>query len=869
MRPLLPVLFSFIVGILAGERNPHSALLFVALFVFSVVLLLILYLRSRRFSPYVTALPFLFLGALFILPATTPAPMVEPGSGRVHILQHLRQNSAPRTRMSEGARPLTVDFEAMVAKAPEHRQGRAIVVVEVERIRGNGQWADATGRVRLSVRGHLDGVIRGDTVRVLASIKEPQNFSNPGGDDYRGRLASRSIYVTGSVSHPGLFVKVAEGADSGLVQTPLKSIESARARLVAFIDGQGYANPGVMKALAVGDKSGVSAATKEAFGATGTSHLLAISGLHVGTVAALSYLLVLLILKRFDSLMLALNVKKAAAVASIAPALLYAGVAGFPHSTMRAVLMLSVYVLCFVVGRGKEYLNVLALAALVILLLDPSALFDLSFQLSFSAVAGIVLISAPLKRLATRLFSGNESAKSRTAELLLGTTLVARYSARLWRWSVAGLVISASATLGTLPLVALHFNRLSTVTLGANLLAIPITGVVVPVLLAGSVLSALSSTLASVLFSVADVLLSLLLAVVFFFGAFPWASVRVATPSWGAVVLFYLLILALLAWGRGRFYRYGAAIILCLLIISSVYPVVAREFSKELRVTYLSVGQGDCALIEFPGGATMLVDGGGFYGTEFDPGARIIAPLLWRKSIDRIDYMVLSHAQHDHSGGLRFIVENFDVGQFWWNGLGNAEELLEILSEKQVPVRVVALDSAEAGVVGKTIKIEGANGVTVTVLSPLSFLSPDGLSSNGTRSVLGSGRANGTEPNLNNSSLVLRVLYGDVSFLFTGDIEAEGERELRDRVGLNPPASTVLKAAHHGSSTSSTPRFISAVQPDVVVVSSGLNNPFGFPHSGPLKEYETTGARIYRTDMDGAVEVTTDGVGLRVRTYAQ
>ncbi|MBE9528651.1 MAG: DNA internalization-related competence protein ComEC/Rec2 [Proteobacteria bacterium] len=855
MRPLLPVLFSFIVGILAGERFPHSALLFVALFVLSCALLLFMHLRSSRnsaglspfFSSCVTALPFLFLGALFILPALNH--QIDFDTERVHILEHLRQNSAPGGRMAEGVRPVSVDFEAVVAKAPEYRQGRSTVVVEVERINNGGQWRDATGRVQLSVRSGLEGIGRGDSVRVLGSLKEPYSFSNPGGYDYKTRLASRSIYVTGSVSHPGLFVKVAPGTDNGLVQNLQRSIESARERLVAFIDGQRYDNPGIMKALAVGDKAGVSAATREAFAATGTSHLLAISGLHVGTVAFLSYLLVLFILKRSDSLMLALNVKKVAAVASIAPALLYAGVAGFPHSTMRAVIMLSVYVLCIVVGRGKEYLNVLALAALAILLLDPSALYEISFQLSFAAVAGIILIAPPLKRLADRYFGGDESATG-TARLLLGAGLLTRYSSRLRRWAVAALIISASATLGTLPLVALHFNRISTVTLGANLLAIPVTGVAVPVLLAGSLFSALSSTLAGVLFSVADVLLSLLLAVVSLFAAFPWASVRVATPWWGAVVLFYLLILALLSWPRARLYRIAAPVILCLLCASSLYPAVAKEFGKELRVTFLSVGQGDSALIEFPGGATMLVDGGGFYYTEFDPGRTIVAPLLWRKSIERIDYMVLSHAQHDHSGGLVYIAENFDVGQFWWNGVGKAEELLDTLHAKGVEVKVAAFGLGTAGGGDKSVQVEGADGVTVTVLSP--------LLSNG-----------GNGPSLNDSSLVLRVAYKDVSFLFTGDIEAEGERGLVERAGIKQAASTVLKAPHHGSSTSSTPGFLAAVKPDVVVVSSGRYNPFGFPHRGPLNEYREAGARVYRTDLDGAVEVSTDGVGIKVRTYGE
>ena len=308
---------------------------------------------------------------------------------------------------------------------------------------------------------------------------------------------------------------------------------------------------------------------------------------------------------------------------------------------------------------------------------------------------------------------------------------------------------------------------------------------------------------------------------------------------------------------RARTYRYGAAAVALCLVASFVYPLAARHYGSELRVTFISVGQGDSTLLELPGGEVMLIDGGGFYYTDFDPGESIVAPLLWKKRIKRIDYMVLSHAQHDHMGGLKFIAENFDVGQFWWNGIGEAGELIESLKGNGAEVLKLSLAPGDEAGKSESRKIE-AGGLFFEVLAPLAPANPP----------TGAETPESVTTRINDRSLVLRAVYKEVSFLFTGDIEAEGEAGIVKRSTYLDPASTVLKAPHHASSTSSGPAFIEAVSPEVVVVSSGRYNPFGQPHLDAINEYARAGASLYRTDMDGAVEVSTGGNDLRIRTYA-
>ncbi len=838
MRPLLPVAISFMIGIIAGERFGLSVAILTGFFFISLLPLLLFFLFGsfRRFSPLVTSLPFLFLGALFIL------PVIDPVLDQSHIVESLREKSGAQTRMSPGKAPMAADFEAVVKRRPQFDRGRSIVVVEALRLKKQGNWHPVTGLVRLNVRGRIEGVRRGDRVRVNGLLKEPYSFSNPGGYDYSRRLAADSIHVTGSVSHPDLFVKVAEGRSR-----PLDSIDSVRVGLSTFIDTHGFSNPAVMKALVTGDRSGLTYDMKEAFAGTGTSHLLAISGLHIGTVAFLSYGLLLFLLKRSEYLMLQFNIRKTAALGSVVPAIAYALVAGFPVSTTRALIMLGAYVFAFVLGRGRQYTNVLSLAALVILVIEPFALFEISFQLSFSAVAGIIFIAPRLNRFVLRDKSKDQA--SGIAGLIEKRGIVRRTALRLGRWAVTALIVSGSATIGTLPLVALHFNRLSTVTLLTNLFGVAITGIAVPFLLVGSLVSWLSGTLAVLILSVADMIIGLLLYTIELFAGVPWSSIHTVTPSWPEIILFYLLVVSVTCFNRGRTYRYAAVIVVLCLVASFVYPQVARQYAKELRVTFISVGQGDSTLLELPGGEVMLIDGGGFYYTDFDPGEAVVAPLLWKKKIKRIDYMVLSHAQHDHMGGLKFIAENFDVGQFWWNGIGDASKLIEILKGNGAEVLVLSVPSATDGA-GATVGRTEAGAVSFEVLSPVV-----------------KGPAGG-QARLNDRSLVLRAVYNKISFLFTGDIEAWGEAGIVARSEYLNPASTVLKAPHHASSTSSSPAFISAVSPELVVVSSGQYNPFGFPHRVALNEYARVGAALYRTDMDGAVEVSTDGYGLKTRTYA-
>ena len=284
-----------------------------------------------------------------------------------------------------------------------------------------------------------------------------------------------------------------------------------------------------------------------------------------------------------------------------------------------------------------------------------------------------------------------------------------------------------------------------------------------------------------------------------------------------------------------------------ILVVDGCYWLYQRFWHSDLRVTVIDVGNGSAALLEIPGGTTIMVDGGGFSdNASFDVGARIIAPFLWQKKIKTLDLLILSHPNSDHLNGLIYLADNFNVTSLWANDerrhtLGY-KELIETCSRRQIFLPDYTRLARE----------HQFNGVQIEILyPPRNFM--DLKNSDRWR-------------NSNNNSVVLRVSYGGISFLFPGDIETAAEKELAD-LANGRLASTVLVAPHHGSRSSSSQKFLEEVNPQMVVVSCGRSSHFKFPYPEVLQRYSALGAAVYRTDHNGAVNFSTDGRRLRIQSF--
>jgi len=331
--------------------------------------------------------------------------------------------------------------------------------------------------------------------------------------------------------------------------------------------------------------------------------------------------------------------------------------------------------------------------------------------------------------------------------------------------------------------------------------------------------------------------LAILIKVIDFFSHFPGAGIRVITPSLSFIGIYYLGIVGLTNFKRSLLIRKAVSMGALCLIVIFIWGNIFASQDKLLKVTFLDVGQGDAAFIQFPDKRNMLIDGG---DGRFD----ILPSYLWDEGIRRIDYLVLTHPHADHVTGLINVLSSFKVGEVWDSGQeftsAEYEKFLRIIDDKKISYKIVRA--------GERLFI--APGIGIDILHPQEkFL-----------------KGGGSEPN--NNSIVIRFFYKRVAFLFTGDIEEEAEEFLESKYG-SQLHSTILKVPHQGSKTSSTLKFLEKVSPECAIISVSARNTFGHPNPEVLKRYQNLGIRVYRTDKEGAVIVTTDGEDYWIRTMRE
>ncbi len=727
-------------------------------------------------------------------------------------------------------------LEGQIDRDPQRFPDREYVFVRVARAgREAAAMRPAAGVVRLTVVGSGTPVRVGNLVRVAGALRLARNFGDPGEFDYAGYLARQGIAAT-------MLLNLDEPAGRARLDVigyrrrrPASSIAAIRSRLGGFIDAHLTGVPRAeMRALIIGDRGGIDAALRRRFALTGLAHVLVISGLHLGFVAAAAFFAMRLAMLLAPGLTARGYANKAAAVAGALAAAAYAAVA-MPHvSTARALIMVLAYALAIVADRARALLASLALAAIAICLAMPGSTADIGFQLSFVSVLAIVLGMRRFTPWWRRRFFVRDAVRPAPGRFPRAAGALAGYVA-----------VSFWALLGVAPLTAYHFNQFSAVGVIAN-------SIVVPIMAIGGVIAGLMAcalgmaapALGVPLLKLAGWSLAAGTSLAGWFARWPAAYFRTFTPSALEVGFTYGLLLLWLTRPieRGPFRapvrEPGASAtrrrrICCLLLLSALAADAAwwahdRWFHRGMRVTFLSVGEGDAAVVRFANGRVMLIDAGGAWPGGFDFGERVVARYLWSRKIMRVDYLVVSHPDLDHFGGMAFIARNFAPRELWAPNAIKPEPtytaLLSEIAAERVPVRFV--DSSMPPLL--------VGGASVRCLSP----APGEVARRD-----------------NNLSLVLRVGDGRRSVLFTGDIEAAGERAMLARADAQQLSATVLKAPHHGSRTSSSPALVAAVHPRIVVLSLGRRNIFGFPAPEVVDRYRASGARVFRTDLDGALSV--------------
>ncbi len=741
---------------------------------------------------------------------------------------------------------------------PIQYPNRTKFILRIETLSKDNETLSVKGKIRVTVAGQVPEISWGDHIAFCGRINRIKNFHNPGGFDYEKYMALKKVWGTAYVSGKALTV-FHHNKDKGL----FRRIEDARGKIANLIEKSGHGKQtGVLKALIIGNRNSIPQDLRDTFNRAGIGHLLAISGLHIGIVAATAFLFFRCLLSHIHFFLWRAWTKKGAVIFSVIPVFVYGLLSGMSPSTQRAVIMVFLFLLAFLLESEYDPLNTLAIAAMLILVAHPPSLFSISFQLSFVAVLAIIYGLSKI-----RISSGLHSTQAKSRRHL-------NVLKKLFYF----ILVSCFAILGTFPLVMLYFNQISLVGIFANLFIVPLIGfLVVPLGLLSAFLYPLTATGAATLMSLAGVVLEQALYLVDLIAAQSFAAVKTVTPSYFEIVCFYALLWAVLNLtshpptplneqnseqpaagepsrlrlrGQKRLFRWKPATLVAiftisLLFIDLCYWLNERFWRADLRVTMIDVGHGSSALLELPYGYNILLDGGGFSSNSiFDVGARIIAPLLWQKKIKTVDALVLSHPNSDHLNGLIFIAEHFNVKTVWSNN--EAAHTLSYQTFLDV-IQKNTIDLPKYSEIPKTYDI---NGVHLEIFYP-----PEDF--------LNKKRQNRWR-NTNNNSLVLHVTFGSTSFLFPGDIKLRAENELVAIAG-NRLKSTVLLAPHHGSRTSSSKLFLEKVDPEIVIISAGQRSKFGFPHLSVLQRYQERNYQIFSTAICGAISLATDGKAITLR----
>ena len=774
-RPILPLLAAMIFGIAAGDQAEGFLLWAMVAACLGCLFMLRAAVGKKDlvFSPFVL---FFCLGYLSIQPWTAP--------------------SFDESHASRFDKPWKWEITGVVEKDPVSvRRDRAIFVLCVESLGKDGETIPSCGRLRVTCRGDpLPEIRPGDRLRFPGKIRRIRNFHNPGGFDYERYMAFRSIRVSSYTSSKKLEF-LGEETSVGFTRW----IDGFRKRISSRIEAASVASPSkaVLKALVVGDRDAIDKPLREAFNRAGMGHLLAISGLHVGIVASFFFLVFSRLLSQFRFVTDHAWVRKAAALLCLPPVVLYGFLAGMSPSTQRAVVMAAVFLLAFPIEREHDPANTLGVAAMAILIIDPPALFSISFQLSFSAVTAIFIGFSALNQL--------RSEEDRTGAIALTTKMAGFFFASLF------------AILGTMPLAMRYFNQVSLAGIAANFLLVPLVGFgAVPLGLLAAFVLPVSETVSALGFECAGFVLSVAIGILHFFADLAFAAVKTFTPTFFEIFMYYAFsgLLYVVADRQkqtgvvvqtdparqekgafppsrkrgGNVLAMAAFLTLSVLALADIaYWTVERFFDDELAITVVDVGQGNAAVVEFPKGETVLIDGGGFYDNRlFDVGERIVAPLLWRNKIMSVDTLYLTHPNSDHLNGLLYIARHFDVETF-----GSNNEPAETRGYREL-MEIVRKEHIESPPFFTILGRRNVDGVELEVLYPPA----DFLQMAETESWRDE----------NSNSLVIKISTGNFSCLFTGDISSDSEKELVEMHG-DRLKSLVLVAPHHGSDTSNSEIF--------------------------------------------------------------
>lgn len=703
-----------------------------------------------------------------------------------------------------------IDIKGVMYKSPSFFNDRTYLYIRTKEISFNHKTEKIKGNTRISIpltqkSNAIQNLLVHDQIKISAKISTPHRYRNFGLSPSNTYLKFRRIHQTGFSKSPLLVEKLSSGSDFSLMRIISKVRQELQHKIEDFFPGENQ-----MSVSSTGSVTEALLLGERGRMSESLTRSLQDSGLyHLFAISGAHIAIISFLI--FSVLKILKVPERTSYILLIFILVFYSLLVEGRPSIIRATIMTLTFLIGRLIWKDTNLLNTLSLSAFILLWINPFHLLSLGFQMTFTATLSIVLFFP----------------------------IIIKYLPKLPLNISEIVALSLSAQLGILPITASAFNRIAFAPVILNLIALPLISIVMAAGYVFIPIAFISSSLARLTVKLLDLLINVLIRISHFASSINFLSYRIPDPHTLTIVGTYVFLLALLLPKKIKKQKLITSVLFTAFFITLVtYPF--PSYSKHLQMTFLDVGSGDSILVEFPGKKKMLVDGGGSAYGSFDIGERIVSPVLWDKGIKKIDYLVLTHAHPDHLYGLFSIVENFKIKQFWESMSPTGDKAYWAFKNK-----IKSNTTPKKYFQGASLEI---GGVDIEILYPERPENPP-VSAH------------------NNQSLVMMLTYHQTSFLFTGDAEYQAEQEILSR--YHHIKCQVLKCPHHGSSTSSTPSFINAVSPKIVIISVGENNLYGLPDESIIRRYKKIGAVVYRTDRHGAVEVVSNGENLSVQTAVE
>ncbi|MEP7146250.1 MAG: DNA internalization-related competence protein ComEC/Rec2, partial [bacterium] len=785
-----------IAGILIGsEYLLNSFILLIILF----VLIIILSVYKNKYSSF-TLRSLIFLLIIFFGIYKSNLDYFSNESNSVRFIPDMNRKT-------------TAELTGIISEFPEYDSSTIRLIIDCNTLYTGDDTLVVDGSVIANIRSDQyknnntsqPVLLAGDKISLTGTMSAPGCKRNPGEFDYKKYLELHCIFKIFNVS--GFEnIKIISQNNSGFLYSNI--IFPVKKFMLRNIDRNIKGDEAAfLKGLITGERDDISSEMKDDFVNAGVMHLIAVSGLNVAYIV-ISLTLILSLFR------IPLIPRTAITIIFL---IFYCLFTGSSASIVRASIMGILVLTAFLIERRINFFNVIGISVMLILTYDSKQLYDAGFILSYSATLSMGFF---LKKF-EKLFSG----KIRNWNI---------NGRKIVMWTSALFFTSLAAQIGTIPITAIYFGKISIVSIFANIIAVPLANLSLAIGFFQILTAAFSEYLSSVISETNNILLSFQLLFIKRCANLDYAFIYVKDFS-GINILSYYIILFILFFvnsSRKLFFN----LILCILVISGNF-IYNYDFVNPLNITFLDIGQGDCALIRTPDDKIILIDCGRIT-YKFNSGEKTIAPYLRRSGIYKIDLLIITHLHLDHIGGINYLLENFSIGKIIESGQRVSSEFVDKM-DSLITVRNIQREAVRSGDL-----IDELTNIRLYYLFPSdNFVSESGYT---------------RDNNLNNGSVAFILKYKDVKIFFSGDIEKEGERFLYENYGDFLKAD-ILKVAHHGSITSSTIPFIIKNKPLHAVISCGMFNRFNHPSDIVLNRLNNAGAMIYRTDVNGAHIFESDG----------